>query len=249
MRFKCWHRHGNFAGFFFFFRLKTNTWPLLLDVLLIQHWGQIAECHCNDVPFSIFFSSSYFSSLLFFNSLWAKAELHTYALPVSGMWQKLYRSSIKMENKSWSCMTKDYLTGASSQTTNKYFRGYCVRNQDLALLTDLIHQFPRIEKPDHKRVYLEVSFNSIFRGKWHLTEHHWSVALLFFINTSSSCPLEVWKHFAAFCAEDNVPIVDKWHSNKPWHPVLKQPSIPTVNWEVTRMPVIYLGPSMCAPGK
>lgn len=31
-----------------------NIWPRLADALLTQHRGQIAECHCNDAPFSMF---------------------------------------------------------------------------------------------------------------------------------------------------------------------------------------------------
>lgn len=43
---------------------------------------------------------------------------------------------------------------------------------------------------------------------------------------------------------------DEWHSNKAWRSVLKQPRIPTrAAREVTRMPVIQPGPSVCAPSK
>lgn len=57
-----------------------------------------------------------------------------------------------------------------------------------------------------------------------------------FINTSPSCPLEVWKHFGAFCPGDNMPTADEWHSNKPWRPVLKQPSTPAVGRHPGRSP-------------
>jgi len=54
----CWPRHGNLTVF----SLKTrHIWLLLPDVLLTHRWGQIAECYCNDDPFSIFFPSPNFS--------------------------------------------------------------------------------------------------------------------------------------------------------------------------------------------